>query len=215
MTAPALGVISHRGRLAAALGATHDDAFAALVAQAAAAAACGVAFYQLREPDLDAATLLALTRRLVAAAGRLPVFVNDRADVAVAAGAHVHLKGSSLPAARVRPWLPAGTTMSRAVHSPDELAAVGPVDFVIAGTVASTISKAPGTPVLGADGLAAIVKASAVPVYAIGGLTPADWPALAASGAAGCAAIGAFLPVSGESVETAMRRATAAFRGVD
>lgn len=215
MRAPALGVVSDRRRLAAALGLPVDDALDALVAQAAAAAACGAAFYQVREPDLAASALLALTVRLVAASGPVPVFVNDRADVAVAANAHVHLKGSSLPPARVRPWVPSGTRLSRAVHSTDELAAAGGVDLVIAGTVAPTVSKGADAPLLGLDGLRAICRASTVPVYAIGGLTPADWPSLAATGATGVAAIGAFLPLTGESIDAAMRRATTAFRGVD
>lgn len=215
MRPPDLGVISDRRRLAAALGLTADDALEALVAQAAAAAACGVAFYQVREPDLDASALLALTTRLVAAARPLPVFVNDRVDVAVAAGAHVHLKGVSLPAARVRPWLPDGTRVSRAVHSLEELTEAGAVDVVIAGTVAATVSKGPDAPLLGLGGLSAVCGASTVPVYAIGGVTPGSWPALAAAGARGCAAIGAFLPRAGESIDEAMRRATTAFRGVD
>lgn len=213
---PALGIVSDRRRLCAALELPLHDAATALIAQVRAAAAAHLAFYQLREPDLETSTLLALARQLVAAAaGGVRVFVNDRVDVAVAAGADVHLKGESLPSVRVRPWLPAGTSMSRAVHGVDEVTAAEPVDFVIAGTVSPTVSKAADTALLGLEGLAAIVAVCPVPVFAIGGITPSAWTAIAPTGAAGCAAIGAFLPARGESAESAVERAAAAFRGVD
>jgi thiamine-phosphate pyrophosphorylase len=97
------------------------------------------------------------------------------------------------------------------VHAASDLATVGPVDYVVAGTVAPSVSKAAGTPVLGPGGLGAIVAASAVPVYAIGGVTPADWRWIAGTGARGCAAIGAFLPMAGESAGDAASRAVRAF----
>lgn len=211
---PALGLVSDRRRLCHALALPLAAAVDALLAQIAAAAAAGVAWYQLREPDLDAADLLALARGARDTAGPgLPIFVNDRVDVAVAAGVHVHLKSRSLPAARVRPWLPGRTRISRAVHVADEAREAGPTDLLIAGTYAATASKGPDAPLLGADGLAALVAASAVPVYAIGGVTPEAWPAIAGAGASGCAGIGLFLPRTGESIEAAVRRAVADFHG--
>jgi thiamine-phosphate pyrophosphorylase len=209
---PWVGVISDRRRLCAAAGRPLGDAAALLEAQVAGAAAGGATFFQLREGDLDGADLLALVRRLHGIAGeRLALFVNDRADVAAAAGAGVHLKAASVPAARLQAWLPPGTAVSRAVHSVADLDVAGPVAFVIAGTAAPSRSKAAGAPVLGAGGLAAIVAASPVPVVAIGGLTPADWRWVAAAGASGCAGIGAFLPRAGEPVHAAVQRAVAAF----
>lgn len=213
---PLLGLVSDRRRLCAALGVAERDAADALAAQVRAAADASLAFVQLREPDLDAAALLSLARVVVAAAaGRVRVFVNDRADVAAAVGADVHLKHASLPAGRVRGWLPAGTRVSRAVHGAAEAETAGPVDLLIAGTFGPTASKEAGAPLLGLDGLAALVAASPVPVFAIGGVTPAAWPAIAATGAAGCAGIGAFLPSPGETVAAAVSRAATSFRGVD
>lgn len=203
-----LGIVSDRRRLAAAAGRPPLDGTALLAEQVAAAAACGVAFFQVREPDLGGAALLALTRELAAiAGGRTRLVVNDRADVAAAAGTGLHLRQASYGTASVRAWLPAATWISRAVHSVDGVAAAGPVDALIAGTAAPSASKPPGSATLGPRGLAAIVAASRVPVFAIGGLGPAEWPWVAASGAFGMAAIGLFLPRPGESVGAAVRRA--------
>lgn len=203
-----LGIVSDRRRLAAATGRPLEDGAALLAEQVEAAAACGLAFFQVREPDLGGAALLALTRELVAiAGGRTRLVVNDRADVAAVAGAALHLRHHSLPAAGVRTWMPAGTWMSRAVHAVADVAAAGPVDALVAGTAAPSASKPAGSPTLGPAGLAALVAESRVPVFAIGGLGPAAWPWVAASGAFGMAAIGLFLPRPGESVSAAVRRA--------
>ncbi len=203
-----LGIVSDRRRLAAAAGRPLHNAPALLAAQVAAAAACGVGFFQLREPDLGGAALLDLTVHLLAVAGgRTRIVVNDRADVAAAAGAAVHLRHASMPAAAVRPWVPPGTWMTRAVHAVPDVRAAGPVDALIAGTAAATVSKPAGSHTLGPDGLAAIVAASPVPVFAIGGLGPAQWRWVAASGAFGMAAIGLFLPRPGEDPGAAVRRA--------
>lgn len=206
-----LGIVSDRRRLAEAAGRALHDAPALLAEQVEAAAACGVAFFQLREPDLGGAALLALTRDLVAAAGgRTRLVVNDRADVAAVAAAGLHLRHRSLPTDAVRAWSPAGTWMTRAVHSVADVAAAGPVDALIAGTAAPSASKPAGSPTLGPEGLAALVAASRVPVFAIGGLGPDAWPWVARSGAFGMAAIGLFLPRPGESAGAAVRRAVAA-----
>lgn len=203
-----LGIVSDRRRLAAAAGCPLEGAAALLEAQVDAAAACGIGFFQVREPDLGGAALLSLTRTLVArAAGRTRIVVNDRADVAAAAGAALHLRHGSLPAGVARAWLPSGTWLSRAVHTVADVAAAGPVDALIAGTAAPSLSKPAGSPTLGPEGLAALVAAARVPVFAIGGLGPGAWPWVSATGAFGMAAIGLFLPRPGETVGAAVRRA--------
>jgi len=212
---PWLFVVSDRRRLCAAAGRPLADAHRLVVAQAGAAAAAGVTAFQVRERDLDALALLALVRDVAAvAAGRLRVLVNDRADVAAAAGVGVHLRADSIAAARLRPWLPNDTWISRSAHDRRELGAVGPVNAVLVGAVRATASKRAGHPLLGDDGLAVLVAAAGVPVVAIGGVSAADWPRLQHAGAAGLAAIGAFLPRSGESVEAAVHRAAGEFAAV-
>jgi thiamine-phosphate diphosphorylase len=208
---PWLIVVSDRIRLSRAAGRPLAEAEALLEEQARAAAAGGVAAFQVREPDLEGRALLALVDRLARTGVR--VLVNDRADVAAAAGVGVHLRVSSMPTERIRAWLGPRAWLTRSVHDLGELHAAGPVDAVIAGTVRASRSKADTHPVLGFTGLAALVAASAVPVVAIGGLSGRDWPALRRCGAAGLAAIGAFLPRANESVTDAMVRAIADLSG--
>jgi thiamine-phosphate diphosphorylase len=207
---PWLVAVSDRARLCDAAGRPPSQAIDLLLAQAAAAAAAGVSAYQVREPDLDAAALLSVVVAVAEIAGdRMRVLVNDRADVAAAAAVGLHLRSDSMPAARIRAWLPPGTWIMRAVHDLDEVAAAGPVDALLAGTVRVSASKPGGRPLLGMAGLAAVAAAAPVPVVAIGGLSADDWPAVEAAGAVGLAAIGMFLPRRGESVGSAVARAAA------
>ena len=63
-------------------------------------------------------------------------------------------------------------------------------------------------------GLARLAAATVQPVFAIGGVTAADWPAVAATGATGIAAIGWMLPRDGETAGDAVVRAMAELRAV-
>ena len=78
------------------------------------------------------------------------------------------------------------------MRTPEQARAAGPVDYLIAGTVFPTLSKSPEAPLIGVDGLAAIVRVSQAPVLAIGGVTVDRLPAITSAGAAGIAAIGLF-----------------------
>ncbi|MCC7416012.1 MAG: thiamine phosphate synthase [Acidobacteria bacterium] len=169
--------------------------------QARAAAGAGIDLIQIRERDLDAAALAALTARVLASVegSRTRVVVNERLDVALACGAHgVHLRSDSMPARAVREVTPAGFLVGRSVHgAADARDAAGGVDFLLAGTVYPTTSKPAGAPLLGAAGLRAIAGATPVPVLAIGGVTIAALDAIARTGAAGIAAIGLFCSQAG------------------
>ena len=207
-----LCLVTDRRRLAAACGAEAVDGPALLIQQARAAAAAGIGTLHLRERDLDAAALYALATEVRAVLGAATtLLVNDRADIAAALDAGVHLRESSMAAERLRRALPALGPVWRAVHDEPGVRAAGPVDALVAGTVQPTPSKAAAVRTLGLDGLATLVRASVVPVVAIGGLSGVDWPRLASTGVHGVAAIGAFLPSQGETIETAIARAVAAF----
>lgn len=157
----------------------------------------GVDVIQLRERDLDGGALTALASEMVARAmgTHTRIVVNDRLDVAIAAGAHgVHLRADSLPATAARSIAPPGFLIGQSVHSVEEAhLAEHDVDYVIAGTVWATDSKSLGSTLLGVEGLASVVQAARVPVLAIGGVTLDRIPELARAGAAGCAAIGLFV----------------------
>jgi thiamine-phosphate pyrophosphorylase len=201
-----LCLVTDRRRLGASIGARPEECLAALHEQVGAAAEVGIDFVQIREPDLDARALTGLVRSLIARCRGTStrILVNDRLDVAIAAGAHgVHLKESSIPLARARSAFAEASAgravISCAVHTPLTAAALHSADLLIAGTVLPTVSKA-ATEYLGWKGLQEIVGvAKGTPVLGIGGLDIDSIPSLAASGAAGLAAIGAFIPPPGAS----------------
>lgn len=184
-----------------------------LVQRIAAAARAGVHLIQVRERDLDGGPLLDLVRQCVEAVRhtRARVIVNERLDVALAAGAHgVHLRGDSMPAARVRPIVPAGFLIGRSIHSVEEAQAASRVDYLVFGTVFETASKAGRTPA-GVTALASAVAVTSVPVLAVGGVTVQNARAVAATGAAGVAAIGLFASQPAESLQLTVSRLHMAF----
>jgi thiamine-phosphate pyrophosphorylase len=188
-----LCLVTDRRRLSP--GASFDVARQRLLEQARWATTSQVDLIQIRERDLEAAPLAVLVDDLirVCRGSGTRVVVNDRLDVALACGADgVHLRHDSMPAGRVRSIVPTGFLIGRSVHSAAEAAQAGPVDYLIAGTVYSTSSKATTSPI-GLRGLAEIVQATSVPVLAIGGLKEDALEAVAATGAAGVAAIGLFI----------------------
>ena len=176
-----------------ALGQAED----ALVASVGAAARAGIDLVQVRERDLEGGALVRLVARCIDALKHTHtrVLVNDRLDVAMAAGAHgVHLRGDSVPAPRVRALVRPGFLIGRSIHSKEEAARVcaeGGVDYLLFGTVFSTASK-PGVDAAGVDALADVVSTVPLPVLAVGGITVGTIHGLGRTGAAGIAAIGLF-----------------------
>jgi thiamine-phosphate pyrophosphorylase len=172
------------------------------VALAGAAAAAGVNLIQIREGDLDSRALSELVRSCVraTAGSQARVVVNDRVDVALAAGADgVHLRSDSPTAARVRQVVPARFLVGRSVHSAEEaekVASEGGLDYLIAGTIFPSGSKPDQTAFLGLDGLRAVVGRVELPVLAIGGVTVETVADIAGTGARGVAAIGMFCEAS-------------------
>ena len=187
-----------------------------LVDRIAVAARAGVHLIQIRERDLDARTLTALTGRAVDAVAGTParVLVNDRIDIALAAGAHgVHLRADSVAASRARAMLPASFLIGRSVHSLSEALAAqedGGLDYLLFGTVFATSSK-PGAAPAGIDALRRVAGAATLPVLAIGGVTAANAPQVATAGAAGLAAIGLFAHGSRDDLVIAADQAGRAF----
>lgn len=191
-------------------GADAKVARACLLRQARYAIEAGVDVVQVRERDLDTADLAATVSDIIAMARgtRTRILVNDRVDVALACGAAgVHLRADSVPAAAVRSIAPPQFVIGRSVHTiSDAVAAGAGVDYLIAGTVWPTSAKPVDHPVLGIDGLSDIVRASSVPVIAIGGVALDRLGAVAALGGAGVAGIGLFM-ASGPGTENLPCRA--------
>ena len=176
-----------------------SDGTEALIASVRAAAAAGVQLVQLRERDLDGRALFELAQRLMNAlrGTGTRLLVNDRLDVALAAGAHgVHLRASSIGPWRARTIAPPGFLIGQSVHSIGDAMTRAPgADYLLFGNVFETGSK-PGKPGAGLDELRQVVGATAVPVLAIGGVTADRVPDIVATGAAGYAGRSMFADAS-------------------
>ena len=149
----------------------------------------------IRKPSAWAGALLALVRRLVATLP-IPVWVNDRADIAWAAGAAgVHLGQDDLPADRVRAASPPGFGIGISVgnEAEAEIARQMPVDYWSIGAIYPTSHKPDAGTAIGPEGFQRL-KAFApqgMPVIAIGGITAGNVADIRAAGADGVAVIGA------------------------
>jgi thiamine-phosphate diphosphorylase len=145
----------------------------------------------LRARDMPARRLYALATALAPTATKTGAWlvINDRVDIALAANIrHVQLTSHSLSPAEVQA-LPGPWYLGLSIHSPSEATTANAalVRWLLAGHVYATPShKGPGG---GAPFIAAVAKATRLPVIAIGGITPDAVPALRDAGAAGIAAI--------------------------
>lgn len=128
----------------------------------------------------------------VAASGAFLV-VNDRVDVALAAGVRrVHLGEGSLPVGLARALMGPGAEVGVSAHSAEGAARASRegARWIFAGTIYATASHADVEP-CGPAGLSAAVEAAAdVPVLAIGGVTPGRVAEVVEMGAHGAAVIG-------------------------
>ncbi len=160
------------------------------------AIAAGIDLIQIRERDLPVRNLLALVEEAVKRAGAGPtrILVNDRLDVAVAAGAAgVHLPARGFPVDEVRRSYPE-LLIGASTHNLEELrrAADGGADFAVFGPVFETPSKKAYGPPVGLDKLAEAVRAVNIPVLALGGVTLENAADCLRAGAAGLDAISLF-----------------------
>jgi thiamine-phosphate pyrophosphorylase len=173
-----------------------DNSVRALIEKIHAAVAAGADWVQIREKDLQARDLLALAREAVAA-GAARVIINDRIDVALAAGAAgVHLSHASVAAREVVRWCRAGNApadflVGVSCHSLDgarEAEHAG-ASYTYFGPIYETPSKIPFGAPHGVEELAAVCKAVKIPVIAIGGINESNAAECFRAGAVGIAAI--------------------------
>lgn len=158
----------------------------------------GVDLVQLREKDLSGRELFVLTGRLVPICRRAGarLLVNDRLDVALAAGADgVHLPAGGLPVAAVRQAVPDGFLIGVSTHAAEEVerAESDGADFVVFGPVFPTPAKLRYGPPLGLEPLREVVERVKIPVYAIGGIDPAAVEQIRGLPVAGVAVIRAIM----------------------
>ena len=167
-----------------------------LVSRVAEAVAGGVDMVQLREKDLPGGPLLELAVSLRdAIAGRALLIINDRADVAAAAGAAgVQLGEEGLPVDAAHQVLGPASLIGRSVHSEAgaSLAAAQGCDFLIVGTMYATTTH-PGARPTGPSLVRRIGDGCRLPLIGIGGITHNNASQVLAAGAAGVAVISSIL----------------------
>jgi len=177
-----------------------------LVAVCLAAAHGGVTSVELRLKHVSPRELLVLARELVAALP-IPVLVNDRLDVALAAGAAgVHLGPDDLPVALARRAVPDGFLIGASVGAKPGAAERGnQADYWGVGPWRTTLTKPDSRLPLGPEGFGTIVAESrGIPCVAIGGVLPADGAAVRLAGGVGMAVGRGIL--GAQDVEAAARR---------
>lgn len=144
----------------------------------------------LRGPRTAGRALYALAEALLPAAreaGAL-LLVNDRVDVALAAGADgAHLGARSIVPRNARALLGAGRLLGLSVHSAAEAEEGREADFLLVGTLYATASH-PGRPGAG-PALLRETGAAGVPRIGIGGITPERVGEVRAAGAHGVAVL--------------------------
>jgi thiamine-phosphate pyrophosphorylase len=159
-----------------------------------AAIAGGANVVQLREKDLPAAELFSLGTRLrELSRGKALLLINDRVDVAQAAGADgVHLPENGVPTAMARWILGRHTIIGKSVHSVEaaKQAERDGADFVQFGTVFASSAKKDVEPV-GLDVLQEVAAAVSIPVLAVGGVTADNAGKVIEAGAGGASVISA------------------------
>lgn len=163
-----------------------------------AAVAAGAPCIQLRAKGASARELMEMGHALLpvtSKAGAL-LFVNDRLDVALALGADgVHVGPHDIPVAAVRHASGPRLLIGASCDEPDEarrLVAAG-ADYIGCGTVYPTSTKADAGTAIGLARLGRVAAAVTVPVVGIGGITANRAPEIRATGASGCAAVGAIM----------------------
>jgi thiamine-phosphate pyrophosphorylase len=164
----------------------------------AAAVHGGVTLVQLRDKEAGGRALLEEARALQALLAPLgvPLIVNDRVDVAVAAGAAgCHVGQTDLPAAAARALLGPDAILGVSLDAVHQVAAVDPdiVDYVAHGPFAPTLTKMDAGGPVGAEGLAMVRRLTALPLVAIGGIDAENAGAAIRAGADGIAVVSAIV----------------------
>jgi thiamine-phosphate pyrophosphorylase len=169
-----------------------------LVEIVGAAVTGGVTLVQLRDKRADGRVLLEQSRALKALLDPhgIPLIVNDRIDVALAAGAAgCHVGQSDLPAEDARAILGPDAIIGLSIDALDQARAADSehVDYVAHGPFAATGTKPDAGAPVGARGIAAVRELSALPLVAIGGIDAGNAADAIRAGADGIAVVSAIV----------------------
>ena len=156
----------------------------------------GVTLVQLREKSLPDAAMIDLARDIKERLQPhgVPLIINDRVNVALAAGADgVHLGLEDLEAAPARALLGPDMILGVSAGTRAEAARVDPAlaDYAGVGSVYATATKPDAGPPIGIEGLIALKRRIPLPVVAIGGIGAGRAQDVMAGGVAGIAVVSA------------------------
>lgn len=172
------------------------DGQSGLIMRASAAVQGGATCVQLRLKDVAARDLVGVARELIKAVN-VPVIVNDRADVAIAAGAAgVHLGADDIPVSAARSIAPPGFFIGASVGSDAEAQLAAGADYVGVGPVFPTISKKDAGTAIGLADLRRLAELTGLPTIAIGGITAENARSTIDAGAVGIAVISSIFGVN-------------------
>jgi thiamine-phosphate diphosphorylase len=155
----------------------------------------GCRLVQLREKTLSLAELLPLALRLTRRCREVGalLIVNDRADLALAAGADgLHVGQDDLPAEQARALLRPGMILGVSTHDPEQArrAVADGADYVAVGSIFPTATKT-GFQLVGPELIRCVRPEVPVPLVGIGGITAENAPAVLDAGADAVAVISA------------------------
>jgi thiamine-phosphate diphosphorylase len=157
------------------------------VAAARQAAVGGATSVQLRWKGGEDRAVVTLARELRERLS-LSILINDRLDIALAAGcAGVHLGADDLPIPLARRIAPAGFIIGASVGDEKEATVCAGADYVGIGPWRSTTTKTDAGSALGADGVRRLLAMVTVPAVVIGGVRPEDVGSIRSLGASGIA----------------------------
>jgi thiamine-phosphate pyrophosphorylase len=170
----------------------------------------GAALIQLRDKCATPADFYAAAKESVKHAREYGVLViiNDRVDIAMAAGADgVHLGQDDMPVEQARHILGHEAIIGLSTHSVEQAreALSLPVDYMATGPIFDTGTKDRADPVVGIEGLRMVRAAiGPFPLVAIGGIDEDNLQQVTLSGADSAAIIGGIIRDSG-NIEDKMR----------
>lgn len=179
-------------KLLAITGELGDDRHA-FVARAANVVRGGATMLQLRLKDENPRTIVEVAHALLALIPRsVPLIINDRVDVALAAGAAgTHLGADDLPVAAARRIAPPGFIIGASVGCDAEVAGSRGADYVGIGPIFTTSSKPDAGAAIGPEEFTRLAALCGLPAVAIGGITSLNARDAIAAGANGVAVVSA------------------------
>ncbi len=179
-----------------------EDHRPTLVDRVAAAVRGGATSIQVRLKTATPREVVEITKTIIARVD-VPVIVNDRADIALAAGAAgVHVGEADLPVAAIRRFAPTGFIIGASLGSDAELPNAKDADYVGIGPVFGSDSKSDAGEAIGVDGFKRLAALVTHPAVAVGGITADRALQITVHGAVGVAVINAIFKADDPEIAT-------------